>query len=291
MNFIKSSISDAYEKKIFLAIIGLSGVGKTTFINRLIQTNDYIEASISKISQMTLYSHANLSILTWDLETNGQYIENKFWQRFVKKIDALYYIIDSTKKEQLTINKKLIIQLRDLPNKIRILFLASKADLPDSLTINQLHKELSLEQLLPEKESLTLQKYSIKTGEGLFQISEWFDNNLIQKKGRIVEYITIWGCFIFNITSLESSGTFLRSQPHVSTLTAYKETQKRLIFFSRRMREQQYAEEVLKLGSYKAVILKEQPIIVALLLSKNDFVPRAIEIAKNLKTIVTASVL
>ena len=81
MSAIKTLVNKQ-NKKVSIAIIGLTNSGKTDLVKRVLQSEEHILASVDNTSEFEFQMFGNLTLLTWDLKSNIP--ENKaLWKRSI----------------------------------------------------------------------------------------------------------------------------------------------------------------------------------------------------------------
>ncbi|NHJ86579.1 MAG: hypothetical protein FK734_14025 [Asgard group archaeon] len=284
MSAIKRLVS-TQEQKISIAVIGLVNSGKTEFIKRIIQTDEHILATANGTSELEFQTFGNLTLLTWDLKDSIPH-DNPLWKRSILGADSLFFIIDSSDQEQFPLIRRLLYELIENNFPIRLLILGSKSDLTNSSSIGEIIDELDLVKLDSSKCRIDLFKFSSLTGEGLYSIEEWLDKVLFKRKERIINYVKLQASMILNEEHFTFKEAIFPEKPNINLLTSVRELKRKLTIFSRTSKNHEIAEEVLNISNYKVVIVKQKKIILALLVSFNDSIPRAIEIARNLLKIL-----
>ncbi len=284
MSAIKTLINKQ-NRKVSIAIIGLTNSGKSELVKRILQSDEHILASVGNTSEFEFQMFGNLTLLTWDLK-NSIPANKALWKRSILGADALFFVVDTTDRESFDLNRKLLLELIYENFPIRLLVLGSKSDLPSSASVGELINSLRLMELDSTKCKCDLFKYSSKTGEGLYAIEEWLNKVLFKQRERIINYVKIAACMAFFEESNTQMEAILDDTPNISLLTTMREVKRKIAIFSRTMRYHDVGEEVIEIASYKAIILKFHTKIVALIVGSNDSIPRAIEIAKNIHKVI-----
>ncbi|NHJ31940.1 MAG: hypothetical protein FK732_03670 [Asgard group archaeon] len=285
MSAIKNLMTK-FDVKISIAIVGLVNSGKTEFVKRILQSNEYIGASVSSTSEFELQVLDNFSLLTWDLDDHIPQKES-IWKRSILSANALLFFVDSTNKDSFPKCRKLIKELVDLNFPIRFLILGSKSDLPNSATVGELMSNLNLLDLDKTKCDCDLFKFSSKTGEGLYAIEEWLNRILFKRRERIINFAKIAACVTLCEESGEINEAVLTDTPNLTLLATLRELKRKVTIFSRTMRVHGSGEEVVEIANFKIPIVKEHRHIVALVVGPHDSIPRAIEIARNVLKIIS----
>lgn len=286
MSAIKDVISRS-ERKISIAIIGQINSGKSAFIKKITQYEDSMLTTVANESNLEYQTLRNLSLISWDLK---DYIpQNKaLWKRSIMGADALFFLVDSTDKDNFNLNRKLLFELVSKNFPIKLLVLASKADLLDSCSLTDIFDGLDIVNLDRTKCSCDLFKFSSQTGEGIYAISEWLNKTLFKQKERIVDFVELQTCSILNEQTDEIIDAVLVENPDITLLSTYREIRRKLRIFARTMRIHGTGEEVTEINNFKVLFVKVGPNIIAVLVRFNDSIPRALEITKNILQIATS---
>ena len=103
MSAIKNLMTK-FDVKVSIAMVGLVNSGKTEFVKRIIQSDEFIEASVSNTTEFELQILDNFSLLTWDLD---DHIPQKktLWKRSILGANALLFLVDSTNKDSFQQNQ------------------------------------------------------------------------------------------------------------------------------------------------------------------------------------------
>ncbi len=279
MSAIKG-ITSKSESKISIALVGLINSGKTSLVKRIIQSEDFLQGSISTISELEYHTIDNLTLTTWDLKDHiPQY--QSLWKRSILGADALFFLVDSTDPSAFDEIRQLIVELVEFNTPIKMLVLASKSDLETSVPINDLLEKLDLVSLDQNKCICDLFKFSSRTGEGLYAIGEWLNKSLFKQNERVIDYVEIKAALILKEETEQSFEALFIDNPNILLLTAFRELRRKARIFSRTMRIHGAGEEIIEIANYKVVFVKEQSNIIAFLMGYNDPIQRAIEIARN----------
>lgn len=286
MSVIKDVISRS-DKKISIAIIGLNNSGKSTFIKKVTQFEESMFTTVANETNIQYHTLRNLSIISWELK---DFIpQNKsLWKRSIMGADALFFFVDSTAKDQFNINRKLLFDLVSKNFPIKLLILASKADLLDSCPLADIFEGLDIINLDRTKATCDLFKFSSQTGEGIYAIGEWLNKTLFKQKEKIVDYVELQTCSILNVQTDEIIDAVLVEHPDITLLSTYREIRRKARVFARTMRIYGKGEEVTEINNYKVLFVKEGPNIIAVLIRFNDSIPRTIEITKNILHLATS---
>ena len=286
MSAIKDIISRS-KKKVSLAIIGLNNSGKSSFIKKIAQFEESMYTTVTNEPDIQYHTLRNLSLISWELK---DYIpQNKaLWKRSIMGADALFFFVDSIDKDNFNLNRKLLFELVSKNFPIKLLVLASKADLLDSCSLTEIFEGLDIINLDRTKCTCDLFKFSSQTGEGIYAISEWLNKTLFKQKEKIVDYVELQTCSILNVQTDEIIDAVLVENPDITLLSTYREIRRKARVFARTMRIHGKGEEVVEINHYKVLFIKLGANIIATLIRFNDSIPRTIEITKNILQIATS---
>lgn len=276
------------EKKISIAMIGLVNSGKTSFVKKILQSQDHIHVTLADSTQLDIRTVNNLSLITWDLSVTIPH-NKPLWKRSILGSDVLFFLIDSSDKSKLDLNKRLLFDLVRKNAPIKLLILASKSDLPNSISVNELLNYLELVSIDKSDCNCDLFKFSSQTGEGLYAIGEWLNKTLFKQRERIINYAEIQAALILNEETDHIQEALFVDNPNIILLTAFRELRRKARIFSRTTRIHGTGEEVIEIAHYKIIFMKESSFILVFLVGANDPIPRTIEIARNILQFMPSS--
>ncbi|NHK32214.1 MAG: hypothetical protein FK730_12730 [Asgard group archaeon] len=285
MSAIKTLIGK-HDQKLSIAIVGLVNSGKTSFVKRILQKDELIQATIGNTSDFEMHLFGNLTLITWDL--NEKIPENDtMWKRSILGANVLFFIVDSTDSEKFCLNRDLIEELVDKTNPNRLLVLGSKSDLSNSASVGELINDLNLIEIDQKKCKCDLFKYSSSTGEGLYAIEEWLSRVVFKRKEQMVDYVSIAACLVHNQETNEFLDVIITPNPKINLLSALRELKRKVQIFARTMKMHNTGEDLIEISSYKIVIVKDQQLSIAIVVQKNDSIQRAISIGRNILKIIS----
>ncbi|MBD3229274.1 MAG: GTP-binding protein [Candidatus Lokiarchaeota archaeon] len=122
-----------------IALIGFSGVGKTT-ITKLIRAEDIPMKHVPTITgDVAAIKVGDLPMYCWDFAGQEQF--SFIWSRFVKGSDAIILVLDST-KQNLRESKFFVDLIRKEAPKTRVAIVANKQDLPGATSPEEIANKL-----------------------------------------------------------------------------------------------------------------------------------------------------
>ena len=143
-----TNLSNVFNKRLQVVMIGLDGAGKTTILYRL-KHNKEARSTVptTAFNVETISPHKNLKLLLWD--TAGTDITRPLWKTYCRKADGIIFVVDSTDLKRLEEAK---IELEEVLNikgsfGTLLLILANKQDLRQSVSPIELAQKLELDYL------------------------------------------------------------------------------------------------------------------------------------------------
>jgi small GTP-binding protein len=124
-----------------IAIIGYSGVGKTTFVNLVRSSEIPIKHLPSRNCDISTLKIGKLTFFIWDYTGKEQF--RFLWEEFIKNSDAIILVTDST-IDNVNKSKFFLDIIKDNPTKPRIIAIANKQDLQNVIGDKQIEKILNL---------------------------------------------------------------------------------------------------------------------------------------------------
>jgi len=158
------------QRELRILILGLDGAGKTTILYRL-QVGEVVTTIPTIGFNVEQVTHKNLKFQMWDL--GGQTSIRPYWRCYYSNTDAIIYVVDSADKDRVGISKQELVSMleeEELKNAV-LMILANKQDIPDCLSLADVHKALGLENI--RNRTFQIFKTSATKGEGLDASMEW----------------------------------------------------------------------------------------------------------------------
>merc|ERR1711935_125607 len=117
-----------------LTLVGLQNSGKTTLVN-VVATVGFNMRKVTK---------GKVTIKLWDL--GGQPRFRSMWERYCRGVHAIVYVVDSADPDNIAVSKTELHDLLAKPalERIPVLVLGNKNDLPESLSVDELIDKLNL---------------------------------------------------------------------------------------------------------------------------------------------------
>lgn len=162
-----------------LTLVGLQNSGKTTLVNVVavrslgclpvplhtragasahvsracvtppLQTGGFSEDMIPTVGfNMRKVTKGKVTIKLWDL--GGQPRFRSMWERYCRGVNAIVYVVDSADPDNIAVSKTELHDLLAKPalERIPILVLGNKNDLPEALSVDELIEKLNLKSLV-----------------------------------------------------------------------------------------------------------------------------------------------
>ena len=137
-----------FKQEMELTLVGLQNSGKTTLVN-VVATGGFSEDMIPTVGfNMRKVTKGKVTIKLWDL--GGQPRFRSMWERYCRGVSAIVYVVDSADAENIAVSKTELHDLISKPalEKIPLLVLGNKNDLPESLGVDELIEKLNLKALV-----------------------------------------------------------------------------------------------------------------------------------------------
>ena len=137
-----------FKQEMELTLVGLQNSGKTTLVN-VVATGGFSEDMSPTVGfNMRQVTKGKVTIKLWDL--GGQPRFRSMWERYCRGVSAIVYVVDSADAENIAVSKTELHDLISKPalEKIPLLVLGNKNDLPESLGVDELIEKLNLKALV-----------------------------------------------------------------------------------------------------------------------------------------------
>ncbi len=181
-----------------IVIAGLSGSGKTTFIEHLLGKKTPHPATPTMGMDVLVEEINGHSFFIYDLGGKPNFWEN-FWRITIPKADAIIYLIDSTAPDLFPVIKKNLEMVLEQSPPIPILILANKQDLPIARGSGGISLFLQLDELRGkyQKPLMTILAISALTGYGLTGARNWLMKALLgsEKPSRPIIF---YGAYLYD---------------------------------------------------------------------------------------------
>ena len=157
-------------KETRILMIGLDAAGKTTILYKL-KLGEVITTIPTIGFNVETVEYKNINFTVWDV--GGQNKIRPLWKHYFNGTQGLIFVVDSTDKERLDEAKEelqIVLNDCDLQNT-KLLVLANKQDLPQSLSVSEISKRIGLTSLSTHQ--WHIQSTCATTGAGIFEGLEW----------------------------------------------------------------------------------------------------------------------
>eukprot|EP00192_Tetraselmis_astigmatica_P015541 CAMPEP_0117666230 /NCGR_PEP_ID=MMETSP0804-20121206/10257_1 /TAXON_ID=1074897 /ORGANISM="Tetraselmis astigmatica, Strain CCMP880" /LENGTH=173 /DNA_ID=CAMNT_0005473745 /DNA_START=129 /DNA_END=649 /DNA_ORIENTATION=+ len=134
------------EKEMRILMVGLDNAGKTTIVKRM-NGEDITTISPTLGFNIKTMQYKNYRLNVWDV--GGQKTLRSYWRNYYEQTDGMVWVVDSGDVRRLQDCKQ------ELHNLLReeklagatLLIFSNKQDLPGSLTVAEIEKELDLQAM------------------------------------------------------------------------------------------------------------------------------------------------
>jgi len=137
-----------FKQEMELTLVGLQNSGKTTLVN-VVATGGFSEDMIPTVGfNMRKVTKGKVTIKLWDL--GGQPRFRSMWERYCRGVHAIVYVVDSADPDNIAVSKTELHDLLAKPalERIPVLVLGNKNDLPEALSVDELIEKLNLKALI-----------------------------------------------------------------------------------------------------------------------------------------------
>lgn len=135
---------------IRVCMLGLDAAGKTTVLQKLKLADCTRTLPTIGFNVETVTPCKGLTLTIWDI--GGQDKIRQLWKHYYTSTEGIIFVVDSADKTRFgeAVSELNAILQEDGMNKIPIVVLANKQDLPDSVDKNELASVLELDKLPPD---------------------------------------------------------------------------------------------------------------------------------------------
>lgn len=158
-----------------IIMLGLDAAGKTTILYRLnigetVTTVPTIGFNVEEVQ------YKKITFNIWDV--GGQQKIRALWSHYFKNTNAIIYVVDSNDNKRIEKSSEELhsILLNNELKNTPLLVFANKQDLPNSITPEELVKELELNKLVDRK--WFIQGCIATNGNGLYNGLDWLHDTL-----------------------------------------------------------------------------------------------------------------
>ncbi|XP_062581732.1 ADP-ribosylation factor-like protein 4C [Saccostrea cucullata] len=168
-----------------ISMLGLDSSGKTTILYRM-KFQQYTNATptISYNCETIKVKEGRAKGITFKIwDVGGQDNKRPLWNQYTRSSDGIIFVVDSVDRERLEEAKlELIRLLKNADNqRLPLLVIANKQDLPNSLDLCEIEKLLGLRDLHPGQ-VWAIQGACAITGEGLPEAMDTMFDLIVKKK-------------------------------------------------------------------------------------------------------------
>ncbi|NHJ86990.1 MAG: GTP-binding protein, partial [Asgard group archaeon] len=269
------------EDKKSIAIIGLDGAGKTTIVNRLLKSEFNLVRPTFGIN-IEIYKYRSLEFVVYDL--GGQTpLRETLWEKFVKSADGLIFVLDSTDKKRFNLAAEEFDNALNYNKKAPVLFLSNKIDLEDAADADDVLKLIDFSKLNRLQRKNNFARCSALTGELLFESFDWLSLQLSENMDLPSLNVKMIGGYLFYSDGSEIETIALgkpRTQSKYSEI--FKKGRYELDRFIKQMKNYLRAETLLQVSDNQLFIIKDNNLVIGVIIGENDPAARAVQITKRL---------
>lgn len=165
------------KRKAKLTWLGLDHAGKTTLIRRIVtgEFKEDIQRTMGlNIDTIIVKGDPDIEFVSWDL--GGQISFRKaIWISYLEGSDAIIFVVDAADKERFEEAKhalwEFVITNKTINERVPILILANKQDLPNAVNVGTLANSLELQKA--ELHSYMILGVSALSGKGVQEALNW----------------------------------------------------------------------------------------------------------------------
>ncbi|CAO1613958.1 unnamed protein product [Sympodiomycopsis kandeliae] len=140
------------EHQLRLLFLGLDNSGKSTILKRLLNDSNWDSISPTLGFDIKSLQFSNYTLNIWDI--GGQKVLRPFWKNYFERTDGLIWVIDSADQIRMQECKEELWNLivkEDRLSTCSLLVLANKQDLDNAMSLQEISRELDLENLIRQR--------------------------------------------------------------------------------------------------------------------------------------------
>lgn len=142
------SLDDVFmEQKLHrkVLLLGLENSGKSSLLSQMSKEgNNCVKYEPTKGFNVVCISFENVDISIWEIGGGEQY--RSYWKNFCSTTDLILYVVDSTTPDRFTQARKYFSEIiEDINDEIDFRIIATKSDLPESVSKDQIRDALGLD--------------------------------------------------------------------------------------------------------------------------------------------------
>ncbi|KAJ0005970.1 hypothetical protein NQD34_015864 [Periophthalmus magnuspinnatus] len=172
-------------QSLHIVLLGLDSAGKTTVLYRL-KLNEFVNTVPTigfNSEKIRLNTAKGLSVHLWDV--GGQEKLRPLWKSYSRGADGIIYVVDSVDVERLEEARAELHKVTKLSENqgTPLLVIANKQDLPRSLPVSDMERQLALHELHPHT-SYHVQPACAIIGDGLHEGLEHLYHMILKRRRR-----------------------------------------------------------------------------------------------------------
>jgi small GTP-binding protein len=273
---------DGDEPERTVAIIGLDGAGKTTIVNRLLKS-DYNLVRPTFGINIEIYKYRSLEFVVYDLGGHTP-LRETLWEKFVSSADGIVFVLDSVDKRRFDLAAKEFQNALGYNQTAPVLFLINKIDLEDAASNEDVMQLIDFGELTRIQREYNLARISALTGELLFESWDWLTLMLSKNIDLPALNVKILGGFIGSVNDYSEIESIILGKPKTQFKHAelFKKGSLEIKKFIRQMGHYPRSESLFQAGNNQLIVVKENELIVGLMIGEIDPAARAVQIAKKI---------
>ncbi|MEA2071289.1 MAG: Arf family protein [Asgard group archaeon] len=262
-----------------IAIVGLDGAGKTTIVKRILKSDFQLSRPTFGVN-IEIYRYRTVEFVVYDLGGQSP-LRKSLWEKFVASADGLVFVLDSADTERFDIAKQEFNNALSYNQEAPVLFLSNKIDLEDAASANVVLDLIDFNKLSRLQRKYHFARCSALTGEALFESWDWLSLQLCKNQDLKSNNITILGGLVYHADGLQIED-FLFGKPKTQFIhnkilkKAHAQTQK----FIKKMEQYPRAETMLFIENKQQIVVKDENVVVGLIIENNDLGTKALQISK-----------
>ncbi|XP_028668756.1 ADP-ribosylation factor-like 10 [Erpetoichthys calabaricus] len=149
---VTREVEESWDQQIL--VLGLNGSGKSSTMRGL--SGGRVPVAFSPTRGFNAISVKVEGYKLHLLEIGGSKNLRTYWPQYLKRACVLVYVVDSTDRERLPLAKEELHSLLQAASELPLVVLANKQDLPNAVSISELHEALMLDTVEHQRECFLL---------------------------------------------------------------------------------------------------------------------------------------
>ena len=177
--------------EVKILVLGLDNAGKTTFLERtksMYSANKSASVPLDRITPTIGLNMGRLQahgcdVTLWDL--GGQQSFRSIWDKYFDDADILIYVVDAADETRFTEAAKTLTTVLEHTEKLPVLVVANKSDMPLSHDVDSLRTLFHMEEVTSRR-TANLLAASALTSAGVADALQWVIETVKMEKGEII---------------------------------------------------------------------------------------------------------